>query len=118
MARSTRRREPSAAYGYPRRSSLAQTQKLRIPSGKFHGSSKQGQSSFNRVTGLLFLTDHPHEHLTVSEALVLKARRLAPDHPWAHFTLAMLEFSKPATTSVSNSLLLKIAFGDLGLIAR
>lgn len=57
---------------------------------QIHGSGKQGQSSFNRVTGLLFLTDHPHEHLTVSGALVLKARRLAPDHPWADFTLAML----------------------------
>ncbi|MET4020351.1 TolB-like protein [Bradyrhizobium sp. S3.2.12] len=47
-------------------------------------------ASVEAALGLLFLTDHPHEHLTVSETIVLKALRLAPDHPWAHFTLALL----------------------------
>ncbi|MGY8663941.1 adenylate/guanylate cyclase domain-containing protein [Bradyrhizobium sp. UFLA05-109] len=40
--------------------------------------------------GVLFLTDHPHEHLTAAETMVLKALCLSPDHPWAHFTLAFL----------------------------
>lgn len=47
-------------------------------------------ASVEAALGLLFLTDRPQEHLTASEALVLKALRLAPDHPWAHFTLATL----------------------------
>lgn len=47
-------------------------------------------ASVEAALGLLFLTDHPLEHLTASEAMVLKALRLAPDHPWAHFTLATL----------------------------
>lgn len=47
-------------------------------------------ASIEAALGLLFLTDHPHEHLAASETMVLKALRLAPDHPWAHFTLAML----------------------------
>jgi tetratricopeptide (TPR) repeat protein len=40
--------------------------------------------------GLMFLTDHPYEHLTTAETIVLKALRLAPDHAWAHFVLAYL----------------------------
>ncbi|MBR0832564.1 adenylate/guanylate cyclase domain-containing protein [Bradyrhizobium manausense] len=47
-------------------------------------------ASVEAALGLLILTDHPHEHLTVSETTVLKSLRLAPDHPWAHFTFAML----------------------------
>ena len=47
-------------------------------------------ASVEAALGLLFLTDRPQDHLTASEALVLKALRLAPDHPWAHFTLATL----------------------------
>jgi hypothetical protein len=39
--------------------------------------------------GALLLTDHPQEHLTAAETRVLKALCLAPDHPWAHFTLAI-----------------------------
>ncbi|MCP3442351.1 adenylate/guanylate cyclase domain-containing protein [Bradyrhizobium sp. CCGUVB14] len=40
--------------------------------------------------GVLFLTDHPQEHLKAGETIVLKALCLAPDHAWAHFTLALL----------------------------
>ncbi|WP_461318928.1 winged helix-turn-helix domain-containing protein [Bradyrhizobium barranii] len=40
--------------------------------------------------GVLFLTDHPHEHLTAAETKVLRALCLAPDHAWAHFTLAVV----------------------------
>lgn len=40
--------------------------------------------------GVLFLTDHPHEHLKAAETIVLKALCLAPDHAWAHLTLAVL----------------------------
>ncbi|MCA1364996.1 adenylate/guanylate cyclase domain-containing protein [Bradyrhizobium sp. IC3069] len=40
--------------------------------------------------GVLFLTDHPHDHLKVAETIVLKALCLAPDHAWAHLTLAVL----------------------------
>lgn len=47
-------------------------------------------ASVEAALGLLFLTDHPLEHLMGSEAMVLEALRLAPDHSWAHFTLAML----------------------------
>lgn len=50
-------------------------------------------ASVEAALGLLFLTDHPSEHLTVSETMVLKALCLAPDHPWAHYTLAMLLIS-------------------------
>lgn len=39
---------------------------------------------------MLFLTDHPHEHLTAAETKVLRALCLAPDHAWAHFTLAVV----------------------------
>ncbi|WLA68589.1 winged helix-turn-helix domain-containing protein [Bradyrhizobium diazoefficiens] len=37
-----------------------------------------------------FLTDHGPPYLAAAETLVLKALRLAPDHAWAHFTLAMV----------------------------
>ncbi|WP_404536030.1 winged helix-turn-helix domain-containing protein [Bradyrhizobium ottawaense] len=50
-------------------------------------------ASVEAALGLLFLTDHPSEHLTVSEAMVLNALSLAPDHPWAHYTLAMILIS-------------------------
>ena len=40
--------------------------------------------------GVLFLTDRPHEHLRAAETKVLRALCLAPDHAWAHFTLAVV----------------------------
>ena len=40
--------------------------------------------------GVLFLTDDPLEHLKTAETIVLKALYFAPDHAWAHFTLALL----------------------------
>ena len=39
---------------------------------------------------MLFLTDRPHEHLRAAETKVLRALCLAPDHAWAHFTLAVV----------------------------
>ncbi|UWU66222.1 adenylate/guanylate cyclase domain-containing protein [Bradyrhizobium sp. NC92] len=40
--------------------------------------------------GVLFLTDHPYEHLKAAETMALEALYLAPDHAWAHFTLALV----------------------------
>ncbi|MBW7961750.1 adenylate/guanylate cyclase domain-containing protein [Bradyrhizobium sp. BR 10261] len=40
--------------------------------------------------GVLFLTDHPHEHQAAAETMVLKALSLASDHAWAHCILAGL----------------------------
>ncbi|MBR0731921.1 winged helix-turn-helix domain-containing protein [Bradyrhizobium japonicum] len=37
-----------------------------------------------------FLTDNGPSYLAAAEAMVLRALRLAPDHAWAHFTLAMV----------------------------
>ena len=37
-----------------------------------------------------FLKDNEPPHLAAAETMVLKALRLAPDHAWAHFTLAMV----------------------------
>ncbi|MET4197998.1 TolB-like protein/Tfp pilus assembly protein PilF [Bradyrhizobium sp. LA8.1] len=37
-----------------------------------------------------FLTDNGPSYLAAAETMVLKALRLAPDHAWAHFTLAMV----------------------------
>ncbi|MGT2435025.1 adenylate/guanylate cyclase domain-containing protein [Bradyrhizobium betae] len=50
-------------------------------------------ASVEAALGLLFLTDHPSDHLTASEAMVLNALCLAPDQPWAHYTLAMILIS-------------------------
>lgn len=40
--------------------------------------------------GVLFLTDNPHEHLAAAETKVIRALCLAPDHAWAHLTLAVV----------------------------
>ncbi|KYH03551.1 adenylate/guanylate cyclase domain-containing protein [Bradyrhizobium sp. DOA1] len=39
---------------------------------------------------VLFLTDHPREYLAAAETKVLRALCLAPDHAWAHLTLAIV----------------------------
>lgn len=48
------------------------------------------RAAVETALGVLFLTDHPHEHQTAAETMVLKALSLAPDHAWAHYTLAGL----------------------------
>ncbi|WP_026202592.1 winged helix-turn-helix domain-containing protein [Bradyrhizobium sp. WSM2793] len=53
-----------------------------------HVDAMSWMASVEGALGLLFLTDCPHEHLMASEALALKALRLAPDQPLAHLTLA------------------------------
>jgi len=47
-------------------------------------------ATIETALGLLFLTDHPHEHLTRAETIVLRALCLAPDHAWAHHVLGAL----------------------------
>ncbi|MET4257830.1 TolB-like protein/class 3 adenylate cyclase/tetratricopeptide (TPR) repeat protein [Bradyrhizobium sp. S3.12.5] len=55
-----------------------------------HTDALSRTATVEAALGVLFLTDRPHEHLAAAETKVLRALCLAPDHAWAHFTLAIV----------------------------